>query len=174
MEENNAKQLYLVYIYIYIYINLPSCRWIIIPWGLFFTTMKPLICKWHIPSMKKSKTMNIKPTAIFWTRYEMTEDYCIWKHKNVSPRVHQWPFYHLKVHKRSFPMVSKLVLGYLIPGLTQISSNSLIVLIFYDGVWSCQNETGVKWLIKDSKDLVKWLISDSKDFRDHKYFCFTL
>ena len=49
------------------------------------------------------------------------------KHKSFSPRGNQWPFYHLKMHNISFPMVSKLALSYLIPGLTQISSNSHIL-----------------------------------------------
>ena len=39
-------------------------------------------------------------------------------HKKISPRDHQWPFYHHKVHKISYLMISKLALGYLIPGLT--------------------------------------------------------
>ena len=49
------------------------------------------------------------------------------KHKNLSARGHPWPFYHLKIHKISFPMVSESALGYLIPGLTQISSISPIL-----------------------------------------------
>ena len=49
------------------------------------------------------------------------------KHKKIFVRGHQWPFYHLKIHKLSFLMVSESVLGYLIPGLTQISSISLIL-----------------------------------------------
>ena len=105
------------------------------PWDLFFTTMKPLISKWHIPNMNKSKTMKITPTLMFWIRCEMTEDYCIWKckwkfgwetpltptrHNNFSARGH--------LHKISFPMVSRLGLGYLIPGSNQISSNWLILV----------------------------------------------
>ena len=53
------------------------------------------------------------------------------KHKNSSPRDHQWSFYTLKIHKISFSIVSKLALGYLIPGLTQISSNLLILFVRY-------------------------------------------
>ena len=49
------------------------------------------------------------------------------KHKNLSARGHQWPIYHLQIHKISFPMVAESALGYLIPGLTQISSISLIL-----------------------------------------------
>ena len=49
------------------------------------------------------------------------------KHKIFSPKGHQHPFHHLKIHKISFTMVSKLALGYLIPGLIQISSNWLIL-----------------------------------------------
>ena len=49
------------------------------------------------------------------------------KHKNLSARGHQWPFYNLKIHKINFPMVSESALGYLIPGLTQISSISIIL-----------------------------------------------
>ena len=47
------------------------------------------------------------------------------KHKYFSGR----PFYHLKVHKISFPIVSESALGYLIPDLTQISS---VLLILYN------------------------------------------
>ena len=37
------------------------------------------------------------------------------KHENLSARGHQWPFYHFKLHKISFLMVSESALGYLIP-----------------------------------------------------------
>ena len=68
----------------------------------------------------------------------MTKEYCIWKfggetpltstkHYIFPPRGHQWPFYNLKIHKISFPMGSKLALGYLIPDSTKISSNLLIL-----------------------------------------------
>ena len=46
--------------------------------------------------------------------------------KNLSARSHHWPFYHFKIHKISFPMVSGSALSYLIPVLTQILSISLI------------------------------------------------
>ena len=49
------------------------------------------------------------------------------KHKIFSARGHQWPFYHLKIRKKSFPMVTESALGYLIPDLIQISSTSLIL-----------------------------------------------
>ena len=86
--------------------------------------------------------MKIKPTLIFWIRYEMATAYSnlSWnltenlsltsmKHKNLSVRGHQWPFYHLKIHKISFSLVSESALGYSIPGLTQILS---ILLILYN------------------------------------------
>ena len=49
------------------------------------------------------------------------------KHKNLSARGHQWLFCHFKIHKISFPLVSESAMSYLIPGLTQISSISLIL-----------------------------------------------
>ena len=122
----------------------------------FFKTMKPLICKLHIPSMKKAKTMKIKTifpagtgrklnvhktsrtsserlmyvqlmscvygvnvlnkilsdrrllhmkiSVEIWLRNPLTSI----KHNNFSPSSYQSHFYHLKVHKISFPMVSNL------------------------------------------------------------------
>ena len=33
------------------------------------------------------------------------------RHKNLSARGHQWPFYHFKIHKISFPIASESALG---------------------------------------------------------------
>ena len=108
---------------------------------VFLTTMKRLITKRHIPSIQKSKTLKMKPTLILWidtkwlktTAYNNLSSKFDWetplpsmKHKTFLARGYQWTFYHPKMHKISFPVVSGSTLGYLIPDLTQSSSISLI------------------------------------------------
>ena len=53
--------------------------------------------------------------------------YLQWNIKMFSARGHQWPFYHLKIQKISFPVVSESAVDYLIPDLTQILSVSVIL-----------------------------------------------